>query len=276
MPAIPPASAFGISADGHELIAYRYATASHTPEPVALGNVHVGATASTALTVTNSAAADGYSEKLDVSLGALSTGITGAGSISLLGAGASNSTAITAGFTTATAGAFAGTETLDLTTDGSGTDGGAPLSIGTQTVNVTGNVYAYATASLANGGTVSLGNHHVGSTATGDLQLTNATATNGFSEALDAALINPAAGVTATGQPDRPRRRPHQRHQPGRRAEHDRRRHHHRHRDAQAHLGRHRHRRPRHHRAGQRRRLHHRRGLQLRDGNARPEHHRTR
>ncbi len=59
---------------------YRLATASaHSPEPVALGNFHVGDTASTALTLSNSASTDGFSEKLSASLGGATGNATASG-----------------------------------------------------------------------------------------------------------------------------------------------------------------------------------------------------
>src|SRR5207237_1881265 len=83
---------------------YRLASASaHTPEPVTLGNFHVGDTANTALTLSNTAANDGFSEKLNASLGAATGDAVVSGSFNLLAAGATNSTSLLAGISTATA-----------------------------------------------------------------------------------------------------------------------------------------------------------------------------
>jgi hypothetical protein len=197
----PPGSErVGVSADGHSITADRYAQSSlHSPEPVAFGNHHVGDTVTTNLSLTNTATADGYSEALDASLGGATAGITAGGSFSLLGAGLTNSTSLTVGLVTTTAGAIAGTGTISLSTDGTGIDGQGALSIGSQTVNVTGAVYNYAQATPANAGTVTLGNSHVGSAATGDLKLTNTAPTGSYSEALDAGLSGASTGFTATG-----------------------------------------------------------------------------
>ena len=71
--------------------AYRLAAPSaHTPEPVSFGNVHVGAAATQALSITNTAANDGFSEKLDASLGGATGNATASGSFSLLGPTATN------------------------------------------------------------------------------------------------------------------------------------------------------------------------------------------
>ena len=49
---------------------YRYAVANTISMPISLGNVHVGGTFGTsALSITNTAANDGYSEGLDAAFG---------------------------------------------------------------------------------------------------------------------------------------------------------------------------------------------------------------
>src|SRR5207237_740786 len=71
---------------------YRLASASaHTPEPVAFGYVHVGGTASQNLTLQNTAANDGFSEKLDGSIGSTTGDALVSGSFSLLSAQGSSS-----------------------------------------------------------------------------------------------------------------------------------------------------------------------------------------
>ena len=66
--------------------------------PVSLGNVHVGGTFGTSsLSITNTAASDGYSEGLDAAFGTLTgAASSGGGPISNLAAGG-NSTAMTVG-----------------------------------------------------------------------------------------------------------------------------------------------------------------------------------
>jgi hypothetical protein len=66
---------------------YRSPGASaHAPEPVSFGNFHVGALApSQALSVTNNVPNDGFSERLDATIGSPTGGVTtNAGSFSLL------------------------------------------------------------------------------------------------------------------------------------------------------------------------------------------------
>ena len=124
---------------------YRLATAgAHTPDPVAFGNVHVNATSpSQSLTINNTAANDGFSEALNGSIGGATAGVTTSGSFSGIAPGSSSS-ALTVGIDTSTIGVIAGTATLGLTSDGAGSSGLGTTSIGTQTVNVTANVYSGA------------------------------------------------------------------------------------------------------------------------------------
>ena len=178
---------------------YRAALASHTPEPLAFGNHHVGDKGvSLGLTVANIAAADGYSEKLNASLGAATAGFTAAGTVSALAAGASNSTSLTVTFDTSTAGAKAGTASLALATNGAGVDGRGAVALAAQTVNLIGSVYNYAAASLASS-TVTLANQHVGGGASAHLILTNTAAAGGFSEGLDAFFTGTSGMAFAGG-----------------------------------------------------------------------------
>jgi hypothetical protein len=167
--------------------AYRYASPSaHTPEPVNLGNRHVGdAAPSQALTLSNTAANDGFSERLNAAFGAPTGGVTSSGSFNQLAPGATNSTSLTVGYSTATAGSKNGTATILLTSDGAGTSGLGTTALLSQTVNVTGAVYRLAEAAL---GTLSFGNVLVGSTQTRTLTVSNTALADGFSEGLNAAL----------------------------------------------------------------------------------------
>ncbi len=185
---------------GTNVEVYGYAQASTaTPSPIAFGNVHAGSTATQALSLTNTALANGYSEALDASLGGATGAITANGSFTGLAAGASNSASLVIGLNTTATGAETGTAIITLYSDGTGIDGFGQTAIGTQTVNVTGAVYAYAAATLANAGTVTLANTHVGGAASGTLGVTNSAAANGYSEALDATLSGASAGFSASG-----------------------------------------------------------------------------
>ena len=178
---------------------YRGAIATHTPEPLAFGNVHVGSTTGTtaALTITNSALADGYSETLNAGFGGASTGFSAGGTVSGIAAGASNSNSLTATIDTSTAGAKTGTATLTLASNGAGVDGRGVTALPNQTVTLTGGVYAYAIGSVASS-TVNLGHQHVGA-ASALITVSNIAATGGFSEALDAMFTAATGSATGTG-----------------------------------------------------------------------------
>ncbi len=185
---------------GTDVTAYSLAqSATHSPEPVAFGNVHVGASTSQYLTLSNIAAANGYSEALDAAIAAGTGAVTASGSVSRLAAGGTNSSSLLVGLNTGTAGAITGTAIITLNSDGTGVDGFGQTALGTQTVNITGAVYAYAKGTQANTGTLALGNTHVGQAISGYLSLTNSAAANGYSEALDAYLSGVSTGFSTSG-----------------------------------------------------------------------------
>ena len=165
------------------------------PEPLAFGNYHVGATVGTklALTVANTDPADGYSEKLNAGLGAASAGFTASGTVTGIAAGASNSTSLTATIDTSTAGAKTGTATLTLATVGTGIDGRGTTALASQTVNLSGAVYAYAAASLASS-SITLANHHVGDTPSAFLTLSNTARDRGLQRRAGREIHTPPAG----------------------------------------------------------------------------------
>ncbi|MCX7384160.1 MAG: choice-of-anchor D domain-containing protein, partial [Alphaproteobacteria bacterium] len=165
---------------------YRGATAgAHRPEPVVLGPTHVGAQVSQKLTIRNTAAADGYSEALNATLSSSGIGFAAGGSFTGLAAGQTNNSSLTVTLGAVAAGAVTGTATLALATDGTGIDGRAPVALASQTVNVKGSVYAYASPSLA-ANVVNLGATRVGGAAlTGAVSLANTSvAPVGFQESL--------------------------------------------------------------------------------------------
>jgi hypothetical protein len=176
---------------------FRLATASAVaPSPVVLANQRVGGSLTQALTFTNTAAVDGFSESLNASIAANGTA-TASGSFSLLAAGASSS-ALLVGVDTVTAGAKGGTATITLASDGTGTSGFSALGITSQNVSVTGNVFRLATASAVAPSPVVLANQRVGGSLTQALTLTNTAAVDGFSESLNASIV--ASGTaTASG-----------------------------------------------------------------------------
>jgi hypothetical protein len=170
---------------------YRLASAGAVaPNPVVLANQRVGSALTRGLTLTNNSVTDGFSEALNASIGASGSVISG-GSVNLLAAGASSS-ALFVGMDTSSAGAKAGTATVALASDGSGSSGFGAVSIGTQTVAVSGNVYRLAQASLVSPTSVTLADQRVGGNLSQSLTLSNTAAADGFSERLN-------AGITASG-----------------------------------------------------------------------------
>jgi len=124
--------------------AYNLASASPAaPNPVVFANQREGGSLSQALSLSNIAPANGFSESLNASISG-SGPVLASGSFSLLAAGGNNSTALVVGLDTRTAGAKAGVATIHLASDGTGSSGFGALYIGTQAVNVSGQVYRLA------------------------------------------------------------------------------------------------------------------------------------
>jgi hypothetical protein len=129
--------------------AFRLAEPVHAPEPVDFGIVHVGDVVAQAVSVSNTAINDGFSERLNGSIGSPTTGITtNSGAFSGLVPGDTNSTSLLVGVDTATAGAKSGTATIELVSSGTGTSGLADSSLVSQTVNVLATVNNYALADV--------------------------------------------------------------------------------------------------------------------------------
>ena len=188
----------GVTLDGSgnsSVVFYRYA-APAAVTPIAFANHHVGDVATVAVPVTNTAAADGYSEVLDATVGSANAAITVAGSVSLLGAGQTSANGLSVTLLTTTGGAKTGTATVGFSTDGAGVDGDPALALAGQTLNVSGNVYNYATASL---GAVSFGNHHVGDVVSQAVTLSNTAPAGAFSENLNAAFTGAAGSLIDSG-----------------------------------------------------------------------------
>ena len=176
--------------------AYRPAAASALAAPVQLAAQRVGATATQALTLGNTAVADSFSERLNASLSGTGA-IVVSGSVSLLRAGAT-SDALRIRADTAIAGVKNGTATVTLASDGTGTSGLSLLALGTQQVAVSGKVYAPAVAQ-AQTTLVDFGIVRVGDTvATRPVVVGNA-ATGALTDTLRATLGGAPAPFTAAG-----------------------------------------------------------------------------
>jgi fibronectin-binding autotransporter adhesin len=120
--------------------------AATTSGSVNLGSVIVGSTSAwiQALSVTNSAPNDGFSESLNASFGTLSGVTTNSGSFNLLAAGSTNTAALTVGLATGSVGNQAGSAQILFATDGQGTSGLGAEALSPQTVNVYGTVLDHA------------------------------------------------------------------------------------------------------------------------------------
>ena len=120
---------------------FRRADASVTA-PAGFGNVRVGDVAQQDLTIENAATADGFSESLNATFGGTTGSATASGSIAQLGADSNDSSSLTIGINTGTAGTISGTATLNFQTDGTdGSSGLAAIANGSETVNVSGTAF---------------------------------------------------------------------------------------------------------------------------------------
>ncbi|QDT73430.1 beta strand repeat-containing protein [Lacipirellula limnantheis] len=181
--------------------AYRLAAPVHSPEPVILGNRHVGdAAPSQSVSVQNNVPADGFSESLNGSIGSATGGvIANGGSFSALAPGATNNTSFAVSYSTATAGNKSGTAALTLVSNGNGSSGLGLTPLTSQTVTVTGAVYRLASAGAHTSTPVDFGIVHVGDVVTQSLTIANTAINDGFSERLNGSIGNPSSGITTNG-----------------------------------------------------------------------------
>jgi hypothetical protein len=172
---------------------YRGAAASIAPIDITL---HVGDPGLAALQVSNTAAADGYSESLIATLSGVTTGISiaSAGPSADIAAGSATASALAIGFSTATPGTITGTATLALKSDG-GTgagsiDGLGQVALPSTTVPVSITVDNYAAAGFAaTGGVLTAG------AAPGTWVLNLGTAAQGAAAlSADLSVLNTAQG----------------------------------------------------------------------------------
>ena len=181
---------------------YRLAAPNAIGSPVTFsGNYHVGDTVpAQALTLTNDAANDGFSEHLDAAFNGSTGGATGTGTISLLAPEDANTTSLLVGLNTSTVGAKSGTVTVGLTSNGAGTSSLGTTALTPQVITVNaGSVFRFAAPGVI-GSSVTLANVHVGDTfGTSALSITNSAANDGFSEGLNAATANLTGDASAAG-----------------------------------------------------------------------------
>ncbi|NMC74692.1 MAG: choice-of-anchor D domain-containing protein, partial [Geobacteraceae bacterium] len=178
--------------------------APNTLAPVNFGIVHVGDVVQQALSITNTAANDGYSEMLNASFGGVSDArILTSGSISLLAPGATNTTGMVVGLDTSSVGTVTGTVTVNFESDGTGTSGLGILALASQNVPVSGTVsmtvLRYANPVITTTQPVQFGNLRIGTVAQAPLSITNAVPDDGYSESLLANASVASPGITASG-----------------------------------------------------------------------------
>ena len=172
---------------------YNQAVGVTTPGLITITNQRMGGSLSQVLTVANTAAVGSFSEDLRASFGS-NTGAASnnGGSISALLAGANNASAMSVGVDTSTAGARAGSVTLNYQTTGTvnSVSNGLGLSSANapQVINVSGNVYQAASGALQTGA-LNFGTVQVGQTINQNLVVRNtATGAAGFVEDLNASF----------------------------------------------------------------------------------------
>ncbi|MEI6320377.1 MAG: choice-of-anchor D domain-containing protein, partial [Pseudomonadota bacterium] len=170
--------------------------------PVSFGSVRIGGVASAALAVTNTAAADGFSERLNASASTASAGLSATDSFNLLSPNSTNNTGLVVGIDTSTAGARSGTVAVALTSDGAGTSGLGQTALATQNVGVSGNVYQVAQPTLSTTA-VNLGNFRAGSAQSQAVVISNPllNATAAFQEGLNASTGATTGQATISGGP---------------------------------------------------------------------------
>ncbi|MGD1031904.1 MAG: choice-of-anchor D domain-containing protein, partial [Opitutaceae bacterium] len=180
--------------------AYNLASVNTLTTPVSLGNVHVGGTLDTALSISNTAPVNAtYTETLAASVTGTTGGASTAGSISGLVAGAGPSTAISVGLNTATAGALSGTATVGFSSQAVNSSGLGTTALSSQTVTVTGNAYALASANSIST-PINFGNFHVGATESTALGISNTAAVNPtYTETLAASVSGTTGSANSAG-----------------------------------------------------------------------------
>ncbi|WP_199555423.1 choice-of-anchor D domain-containing protein [Sandaracinobacteroides hominis] len=166
---------------------FRAAEASLSPTTINFGNVRMGSTPTSTVSIGNIALNDGFSEGLRV-MGATASGAATAGShsVGVIAAGAAGNA--TVGLSTTQAGAKSGSVSFALATDGEGTSGLGQQALSSQSVTIQGSVFAAANPTLP--ASIHVGNHRIGDVVSTSIQLTNSLVGGvpaGYQEGLDAA-----------------------------------------------------------------------------------------
>ena len=185
---------------GSGAAAFNLAVGNATPSPVTIANQRIGGTKSQALTVSNTAPSGSFTERLDAGFGTNTGSATNnGGTIGLLSGGANNNSAMSVGVNTASAGHNTGTVTLNYTSNGSGTSGLGTTNVGSQIIDVGGNVYQAAIGN-ATPTPVQVANQRIGGGNTAALTIANtATGANGFVEDLNASVGSVSGDASGSG-----------------------------------------------------------------------------
>ncbi|MEI6712446.1 MAG: autotransporter-associated beta strand repeat-containing protein [Verrucomicrobiota bacterium] len=179
---------------------FREASGLLSSSSLSMGNIREGESfTSQTLSVTNTSAADGFSEKLNVSFGTLTGGAVAGGSVQLLAATGTNSTALSVGLSSSgTAGLKRGTARVLYETDGNGTSGIAAESVGGETVSLTGSIYRKAIGAVSSG-TLNLGAiRENGAFSAKSITVRNDASGDGFSDDLGATLTTTSTGLAVS------------------------------------------------------------------------------
>ncbi|MBI2802257.1 MAG: choice-of-anchor D domain-containing protein, partial [Gammaproteobacteria bacterium] len=177
---------------------FRLASASAaTPNPVNFGNVRIGTVTDQALSITNTAANDGFSEKLNASITTNGAPVTASGAFNLLGPTATDNSSLHVGLNTGSAGAKSGSATIALVSDGAGTSNLGTTALTAQTVNVSGAVYRLASPTL-NTPSVNLVARVGDAAPSANVSISNSSP-DVFTEGLKASIGGTSAPFTSSG-----------------------------------------------------------------------------
>jgi len=183
-----------------DIAIYRFADGVVNNEtPLDLGAYRVGdLAAAVGLSITNTAADDGFSEHLNASVEALSAGFVSAGTVDLLAPQTNSTGAITLAVDTATAGNQLGTATVAFVSDGAGTSELGQTARGSTEVALDARVYAAAVAEVQ---TTSLdfGIVHVGDSVAAQAVAVRNSASGALTDVLRGQVDATPAGFDATG-----------------------------------------------------------------------------
>ncbi|MEM9656946.1 MAG: choice-of-anchor D domain-containing protein [Planctomycetota bacterium] len=173
-----------------------------TPDPIALGDFHIGQSAEQPLTISNDASPGNFSEDLAATITSSGDATVAGGANVVVAPGASDSS-LQAVIDASTVGHKNGDVEIDSKSR-IPTAAGIPardgdLELGVTTIPVTASVYRLAQAALGSNDPIDFGVVHVGDSPTFTLAVQNSAADDGFSELLDAAFGAANGGVVTSG-----------------------------------------------------------------------------